>query len=92
MRDDLTVAGATASFAVSLSMALLAAVALANAGGSALTISTIFSVLVAATATMLSALLLRASMSLMEARRRGASRKLAPIPVRARERVRRDRY
>lgn len=88
VRDDLTGAGATASFAASLSMALLAAVALANAGGSASTIFIVFSAVVAAAATMLSVLLLRVSISSVEARRRVSSRKLAPVPIRVKERRR----
>ena len=70
-------------------MALLAAVALANAGGSASTIHFLFSALVAAAATVLSVLLLRVSASRLEAHRRASERKLARIPIRVEERQRR---
>lgn len=86
MRDDLTRAGATASFAASLSMALLAAVALANAGGSASAVQLFFGGLVAAAATLLSALLLRVSISRLDSRRRAILRMLAAIPIHVRER------
>jgi hypothetical protein len=70
-------------------MALLAAVALANAGGPAPAVHMVFSVLVAIAATMLSALLLRLALSMREARHRQDSRKLAPIPIRDEKRPRR---
>jgi hypothetical protein len=88
VRDDLSYKGATASFIASLSMALLAAVALANAGGSTPAIQLIFAAIVAVTATAMSGLLLRVSMELLHARRAAASRKLVPVPIRVRERTR----
>lgn len=88
MRDDLSYAGATASFIASLSMALLAAVALANAGGSAWDVRQTFGVLVAIAATSLSVLFLRASVNRLNSHRKAASRKLAPVPIQTKERVR----
>ena len=91
MRDDLRYAGATASFAASLSMALLAAVALANAGGAASSIQLVFLALVAAAATTVSSLMLRTLAVLLRSHREAASRKPALVPIPVRDRYRRTR-
>ena len=91
MRDDLRSTGATASFAASLSMALLAAVALANAGGSASPVQLAFAALVAAVATALSVLLLKISTVRLLSHQKAAARKPALVPIPVRERLRRTR-
>lgn len=91
MRDDLRSTGATASFAASLSMALLAAVALANAGSSASSTQLAFVALVAVAAATLSALLLRISAALLRSHRQATSQKPALVPIPVRERYRRTR-
>lgn len=92
MRDDLRHTGATASFAASLSMALLAAAALANAGGLVSPVQLIFVVVLSIAATAMSVLLLRFSTVARHSQREAAFRRPALVPVRAvrvRERLRR---